>query len=55
MMDLSKKDRVEDAYKVKGILIKHSKYKQHFVIVQNNHWLSITSSKNKAKKIDGAI
>ncbi|ESJ34704.1 hypothetical protein CFSAN001084_04214 [Salmonella enterica subsp. enterica serovar Eastbourne str. CFSAN001084] len=24
MMDLSKKDRVEDAYKVKGILIKLS-------------------------------
>jgi hypothetical protein len=42
IMDLSKKDRVEDAYKVKEKLIKLSQQKQRFVIVCNNHFAVIT-------------
>lgn len=41
MMDLSKKDRVEDANKTQEILIKLSLLSQRFVIGRNNHSLTV--------------
>ncbi|UUO72947.1 hypothetical protein DR190_15850 [Klebsiella pneumoniae] len=41
MMDLSKKERVEDANKTQEILIKLSLLRQRFVIGRNNHSLTV--------------